>query len=79
MLYCSERWPRGLKRRIANPLYDPFVPRVRIPPSPQKGIDLVRGLTPIEIRYQNQVILYVRGCVRDRLTRIQRQKGKRKR
>lgn len=31
---CLERWPRGLKRRIANPLYKFYVPRVRIPLSP---------------------------------------------
>ena len=29
-----ERWPSGRKRRIANPLYNLFVPRVRIPLSP---------------------------------------------
>ena len=27
----GERWLSGLKRRIANPLYEFFVPRVRIP------------------------------------------------
>lgn len=30
----GERWLSGLKRRIANPLYELFVPRVRIPLSP---------------------------------------------
>ena len=29
--FNSERWLSGLKRRIANPLYELFVPRVRIP------------------------------------------------
>lgn len=29
-----ERWLSGLKRQIANPLYELFVPRVRIPLSP---------------------------------------------
>jgi hypothetical protein len=31
LLYVWERWLSGLKRRIANPLYELFVPRVRIP------------------------------------------------
>lgn len=31
ILFNWERWLSGLKRRIANPLYELFVPRVRIP------------------------------------------------
>ena len=31
LLYVWERWLSGLKRRIANPLYELIVPRVRIP------------------------------------------------
>ena len=31
----KERWLSGLRRLIANPLYDFFVPRVRIPLSPK--------------------------------------------
>lgn len=36
-IWNGERWLSGLKRRIANPLYNFFVPRVRIPlfPSPR--------------------------------------------
>ena len=35
-----ERWLSGLKRRIANPLYELFVPRVRIPLFPFPLMDL---------------------------------------
>ena len=31
LFFIWERWLIGLKRRIANPLYELFVPRVRIP------------------------------------------------
>lgn len=31
LFFNWERWLSGLKRRIANPLYELFVPRVRIP------------------------------------------------
>lgn len=44
-----ERWPSGRKRRIANPLYKLFVPRVRIPLSPFKNemfYSLRPGLRP---------------------------------
>ncbi|KAJ6823252.1 hypothetical protein M6B38_384670 [Iris pallida] len=33
-IFNWERWLSGLKRQIANPLYELFVPRVRIPLSP---------------------------------------------
>ena len=34
VIYKKERWLSGRKRRIANPMYESIVPRVRISSSP---------------------------------------------
>ena len=34
VIYNKERWLSGRKRRIANPMYESIVPRVRISSSP---------------------------------------------
>ena len=87
---CSERWPRGLKRRIANPLYKSYVPRVRIPLSPlTQKIDKITGKklsVIINIYYSYyvyfnnfyvlKIILYVQDSDQGHLIKIKKQKEK---
>ena len=83
MFSCLERWPRGLKRRIANPLYNSYVPRVRIPLSPLFKVSLALLIEKLILTRQlRQRLLsnpYVRGFVQDHLIKIRKRREKQKR